>query len=308
MGLIWGWFLVGAAQVGLVDMRRIEQEYVDLQAARAEIERLNREWIRERDSIQQAITSLRDRFRTQSPAMTDEQRLEMLDQIQALEQDLKAFVERIWGPGGEYARRSQEILQPYLDRVHEVIQRLATEQGLSVVIDVREAGAIYWDPALDLTQLVLDELNRTAAATVQKVRFAVAPFLARSVETRQRGWAEIVETVAYNALKSYSRIDLILRGEVSSVADRLNARRDNITQDLARQIGQQVNADVVLYGEVEWKGGQVLFSVVFLDLENDQVRARGSQRVEDDRTQVETAVRNLVQQLIERNFPEVTGR
>ncbi len=306
--MIWGWMLISALQVGLVDMHRIEQEYVDLQAARAEIDRLNREWIRQRDSLQQAIAHLRERFRTQSPAMTDEQRLEMLDQIQALEADLKSFVERIWGPGGEYARRSQEILQPYLDRVHEVIQRLATEQGLSLVLDIREAGAVFWDPALDLTQTVLDELNRTAEATVQKLRFAVAPFLARSVETRQRGWAEIVENTAHNALKSYSRIDLVLKGEVASVADRLNARRDNITQDLARQIGQQVNADVVLFGEVEWKSGQVTISVVFLDLKEDRVRARGSQTVPDDRPRVEAAVRDLVQQLVERNFPEVTGQ
>jgi len=305
--MIWSWMAI-AFQVGLVDMQRIQQEYVDLQAARAEIERLNREWIRQRDSLQQTLTGLRERFRTQSPAMTDEQRLAMLDQIQALEQDLKAFVERIWGPGGEYARRSQEILQPYLDRVHKVIQRLATEQGFSLVMDVRESGVVFWDPALDLTQTVLSELNRTAEATVQKLRFAVAPFLARSAETRQRGWAEVAENASHNALKSYSRIDLILQGEVTSVANRLNARRDNITEDLAKQIGQQVNADVVLFGEVEWKSGQVAVTVTFLDLKNDRVRARGSQTVPDDRTRVEAAVRNLVQQLVERNFPEVIGR
>lgn len=307
-----GLLLVSALQVGLVDMGRIEREYVDLQAARNEIDRLNREWIRQRDSLQQQINELKARFRTQSPAMTEEQRLEMLDQMDALEKDLQNFVQRIWGPGGEYARRSQDILQPYMDRIHEVIQRLATEQGLALVIDVKEAGAVFWDPALDLTSMVLNELNRTAvSATTQRLRIAVAPFLARTPETRQRGWAEIVEEEAHKALGAYSRIDLVLRGDVVQVADRLNARRDNMTLELARQIGIQVNAQVVVYGEVEWNNGQVHMTVTFLDLRTGgegQIRARGSQRVQDTRTAVESAVRNLVQGLLERNFPEVVGR
>lgn len=306
--MIWGFLLLSALQVGLVDMRRIEQEYVDLQAARNEIDRLNREWIRQRDSLQGEIDRLKSEFRSRSPAMTEEQRLEALDQLDALERDLKAFVERIWGPGGEYARRSQEILQPFLDRIHEVVQQIATEQGLSLVVDVREAGAVFWTPDLDITQMVLDELNRTATATVRRLRFAVVPFLARSSETRQRGWAEVVEEAAHTALRAYRQIDLILRGEVTQVADRLNARRDNMTLDLARQIGAQVNADVVVFGEVEWKSGQVQISVSLLDLREDQLRARGSQTVQDNRTEVETAVRNLIQGLVERNFPEVIGR
>lgn len=302
-----GWMMI--AQVGVVDMDRIRKGYVDLQTAQAEIERLNREWIRQRDSIQQEIERLRPQFRQESPAMTDEQRLETLDQIDAMEKDLQQFVQRIWGPGGEYAQRSKEILQPYLDRIHEVIQRLAEERNLSVVIDIQKAGVVYWGLEVDLTASVLEELNRTAVEAIQRIRVAVAPFRVSSPETRQRGWGGVVEEVTYGAIRAYSRVDAILQGQVRQVAQRLNARSDNITQEMAKEIGQQLNADVVIWGEVTWQNGTVTFTVKFLDMRQDgQVRAVQNGEARDTRTEVETAVRNLVQSVFERVFPEVVGR
>ncbi len=309
MGLSLLWLGI-LAQIGVVDMDRIRREYVDLQIAQAEIERMNREWVRQKDSLEQEIERLRQQFRQASPAMTDEQRLEILDQVEALETDLQRFVQRVWGPDGEYVRRSREILQPYLDRMHEVIQSLASEMNLRVVVDIREAGVIFWEPDVDLTDMVLEELNRTAVGTLPPLRVAVAPFLVRKPETRQRGWGEVVEEAVYAAIRGgYNRIDAIPRVQVQQVAQRLNARSDNITEEMVREIGTQLNADVVIWGEVEWRGGKVQFTVRFIDFRNGvQVRAVERGEARDTRTEVEARVRSLVQGVLERKFPEVTGQ
>lgn len=66
-----------------------------------------------------------------------------------------------------YARQIQEVVQPALDAVNQVIQQLAQENGYDMVIDSVVAGQeprginliVYARPDLDITQLVIERLR-----------------------------------------------------------------------------------------------------------------------------------------------------
>lgn len=66
-----------------------------------------------------------------------------------------------------YAQQIQEVVQPALDAVNQVIQQLAQENGYDMVIDSVVAGQeprginliVYARPELDITQLVIERVR-----------------------------------------------------------------------------------------------------------------------------------------------------
>lgn len=56
-------------------------------------------------------------------------------------------------------QRRAALLEPILDNVRTVIEALRAERGYSIVIDVNEAGVVAYDPALDITDAVLERLG-----------------------------------------------------------------------------------------------------------------------------------------------------
>jgi len=56
-------------------------------------------------------------------------------------------------------QRRAALLEPILDNVRSVIETIRAEHSYSIVIDVSEAGVVAFDPALDITNAVLERLG-----------------------------------------------------------------------------------------------------------------------------------------------------
>lgn len=57
------------------------------------------------------------------------------------------------------ARRRAELVQPVMDQITEVIERLREEGSYSLILDVAAGSIVSADPALDLTQEVIGRLQ-----------------------------------------------------------------------------------------------------------------------------------------------------
>ncbi len=61
----------------------------------------------------------------------------------------------------EVQEKQKEVLDGFREKVELIVQKVAKQQGLQVVIDKGKGGpAIYADDDLDITSLVLEEFNR----------------------------------------------------------------------------------------------------------------------------------------------------
>lgn len=56
-------------------------------------------------------------------------------------------------------QRRATLLEPIFDNVREVIETIRAERSYSVVIDINEPGVVAYDPALDITNAVLERLG-----------------------------------------------------------------------------------------------------------------------------------------------------
>lgn len=54
-----------------------------------------------------------------------------------------------------------KLLQPVQKRIKEAVAEVGKEKGISLIIDKSMAGVLYFDESLDLTDLVIEKLNKS---------------------------------------------------------------------------------------------------------------------------------------------------
>jgi outer membrane protein len=69
-------------------------------------------------------------------------------------------MQETFGDEGLAAKRNQELTQPIVDKINQVLEELAKEMGYLMVFDVANADIVYADKSLDLTEVVLQRLGQ----------------------------------------------------------------------------------------------------------------------------------------------------
>jgi outer membrane protein len=123
----------------------------DVEAWDAELQQKKKEL----DQLQKELPDLRLRL--------SEQRFqEQESEYQRKLAEYEKFKESIWASDGLIEQRNEELFRPVISKVQTVLEQLAAEEGYDLILDAADSNILFGDPALDLTQRVLDLLNQEA--------------------------------------------------------------------------------------------------------------------------------------------------
>jgi outer membrane protein len=120
----------------------------DMQSYRTELQRLETEL----DTLQQ---SLERQQGTLSAAARQERQQEIQQRFMAYQQR-QAELEQ------QAQQRQAELVSPIMQRISVVIEEIREEGGYAMIFDTATGAVITADPALDLTEQVLERLRTTA--------------------------------------------------------------------------------------------------------------------------------------------------
>lgn len=148
---------------GYIDSSRIFQEYSVAKEAQLRFDRQVQSWQEEAAEKQRAVDKLRAEVRDQSPILSSVKRAEREEALQKAIGDYETFIQEVWGPQGRAARENETSTQEIVRQVREVVDKLATDKGLSLVLDAASGIVLFADKSFDLTAEVLAELNTRAA-------------------------------------------------------------------------------------------------------------------------------------------------
>lgn len=152
------------ARIGYIDSRKVIQEAPGSQEARQTLER-------EMGAYQTQLRAMEDSMQTM---LTDYQQKSVMlsadakkQREQELVQKQTAFQTRAQQLQETAARRQQELMQPIMDRIQTVISDVRQQDGYAIIFDMAAEAMVAADPALDLTNRVLERLRAgtPAAAT-----------------------------------------------------------------------------------------------------------------------------------------------
>lgn len=147
-------------KIGYIDSQRIFAEYRETQEAELVYQKEVEQWKAEADAKEQEIAKLQEELRAQSLMLSEEKQREKKLELDKKLEEYQKFVGETFGEDGLAARRNRELTQPIVDKINGILERMSETEGYSLVFDIANANIVYAKKEFDLTDRVLEELNK----------------------------------------------------------------------------------------------------------------------------------------------------
>jgi outer membrane protein len=158
--LIFGLNFVNAQRFGYIDTNYILEKMPDYKKAQDEINQLSVAWEKEIADMDKKVQAMYSALQAEQVLLTDAMRKERTDEIRKKEVELKDYQKKVFGFGGLFFLKKQELTKPIQDKVWDAVDKVAKQKNLHIVFDkAGELTMIYTDPRYDYTDFVLDELG-----------------------------------------------------------------------------------------------------------------------------------------------------
>ncbi|MBL7864449.1 MAG: OmpH family outer membrane protein [Cyclobacteriaceae bacterium] len=158
--LAFGLNFAEAQKFGYIDTNFILGKMPEYLKAQSEIEQLSTGWQKEVEDLQRGVDVLYTSLKAEEVLLTEEMKEERLTLIHKKEAELKEYQRKVFGFGGLFFLKKQELIKPLQDKVWEAVEKVAKQNRLAIIFDKSgELVMIYTDPRHDYTDFVLEELG-----------------------------------------------------------------------------------------------------------------------------------------------------
>jgi outer membrane protein len=158
--LIFGLTFAQAQRFGYIDTDYILNKMPEYKSAQDEINQLSQGWEQEIQDMSKGIESMYSELEAEQVLLTEEMRKERTEMIKKKEEEMKEYQKKVFGFGGLFFLKKQELVKPVMDKVWDAVEKVSKQNNLAIVFDkASQLVMIYTDPRYDYTDFVLDELG-----------------------------------------------------------------------------------------------------------------------------------------------------
>jgi len=290
-------------KIALIDMERILQEYKDLQDAKLELQRYINEWEKTRDSIKTVIDSLENLLEKEKPMLSDEARLRKEEEIEDLKKEYKKFWMSIWGENGKLKEKTREIIEPLTKKVNETVKKIAEDFEYDLVLDISSNVVLFAKTEDDITQMVLDELNKEYVAT-RPTEPGLEPFVAvfplKELDdpSKQRDLGRKLQNYLTLGIDASPQFKTLSASQILSEMEREGiVQIEFLTEDVCQRIARALGADFYIYGTVKKTGDEVEFQISLIKTDGNIKVAEGSEKAPDQDVELQVKATDLAKRL-----------
>ncbi|MCK4224530.1 MAG: OmpH family outer membrane protein [candidate division Zixibacteria bacterium] len=146
-------------KIGYVDSMRLRTEFGEFADAQAEFDKDVKTWQEEIAEMEHVIDSLERDMEKTSLLLSEAKKKEKEENLETKELEYQRLTNDIFGPGGRAEKRNAELTKPILDKINQVLEKIATEENYIMIFDSVNGNIAYAKEGLDLTEQVLEELG-----------------------------------------------------------------------------------------------------------------------------------------------------
>lgn len=144
-----------AKPFGIIDSQRIVKEYGAARDAQEQVQKFIKDLERQIDEKEKALQRFMEDIESQKMLLGEAALQSKQQEFQKLRDEYLAFREQADGKAeAEYKTR----IQPIIDQVRTIAERLGKEEGFGIIIDSAGLTTLYLDSSVDLTDKVLAAL------------------------------------------------------------------------------------------------------------------------------------------------------
>lgn len=147
-------------KIGYIDSYRIRTDFKEFGEAQSTFDKDVTLWQTELDSVRQELEASAEEFQRQRLILSDEAKKRREDELRLAEQSFQKRTNDLFGPGGLAEKKNEELVKPILDKVNAVLEKIAVENNYDYIFDSVNGNIAYAKKEFDLTDLVLEELNK----------------------------------------------------------------------------------------------------------------------------------------------------
>ena len=152
------------ATIAFVNVPRVAAESEAGKASAARVQALNEEKVAELNTSNEALQASQQKLQQGGTVMSDAARAQLEREIGRMQIDLQRQTE---DAQVEVQNLTEELQVDFQQRLIPVVQQVAVEKGVPVVLSLTDSGIIWWDTTLDLTMDVIAQFDAAAQPPAQ---------------------------------------------------------------------------------------------------------------------------------------------
>lgn len=147
-------------KIGFIDSMKLRTDYKEFADAQAKFDQEVAKWQVEADSLKQELDSLQADLDKQKLLLSEEKRKEKESIIEQKKKGYTSYINKIFGPNGQMEKMNAELTKPILDKINIALEKIALENNYIMIFDAVNGNIAWAKKGLDLTERVLEELNK----------------------------------------------------------------------------------------------------------------------------------------------------
>ncbi len=148
-------------KIGYIDSGRILAESKDYGEAQKKLEELKADWQKQAAVKEEELRTLQEELERQRLLLSPETERKKEEEIKTKYEEYRKFVDTILSPEtGKLAQKTQELSKPIYDKINTILEKIGEEEDYDIVFDAFPQTIVYAKPEYDLTEEVLEELNK----------------------------------------------------------------------------------------------------------------------------------------------------
>jgi outer membrane protein len=149
------------AKIGIVNLQLIAQNSAEGKAASGRVQALIQKKQTEGADKTKQLQANQQKLQTSGGVMSDAARSALEKDIERQQREGERFQQ---DAQAEINELQQELQGEFQKKLFPLLQQLAQEKGLQVLLSQQDAGVIWWEPGIDLTAEAVKKLDATSPA------------------------------------------------------------------------------------------------------------------------------------------------
>lgn len=154
-------FAQDSLKIGVVNSQEVLEKSAEGKKAIAQLQEKDKKSQERLSQLDEEIRQLQTKLNTQRLTLTNEAVIQLTSDLEKKRTERKRLAE-------DSLQELQDLQRRLFSRVQNellpIIEQVGKEKNLDIIFDLANSGAIYFDPAIDLTQEVIKRYDASKAA------------------------------------------------------------------------------------------------------------------------------------------------
>lgn len=106
---------------------------------------------------QEELSKIQDEIKSKQGKGADEAKKQKVKEFEEKRQEAEKF---LFESNKKLQTMSEQLMKPLVDKIMEIVKEVAKKEKFDIVVEARRGGIVYGDDKYDLTQKIIQELDK----------------------------------------------------------------------------------------------------------------------------------------------------